>query len=136
MFCSPRQLTFTWNAQNPDDVDAYLMNISGSDDQCGSRDILHRTTENSYTCSGWSPAGQNYTLSVQAVNCGGEGPASDPVTVWLKSKQKSGATVYVCPRHFVFEDIYSHYSTATLPNPTILVHYITGVPHLRIMNLG
>ena len=81
------QLRFRWNVQNPDDVDAYLVNISGPDDQCGSRDILHRSTENSYTCSGWSPTGQNYTLSVQAVNCGGEGHASGPVTVSLQSKE-------------------------------------------------
>jgi len=86
-FPSLEQLRFRWNVQNPDDVDAYLVNISGSDDQCGSRDILHRSTENSYTCSGWSPTGQEYTLSVQAVNCGGEGPASDPVTVHLQSKK-------------------------------------------------
>ena len=86
-FPGREQLRFRWNVQNPDDVDAYLVNISGPDDQCGSRDILHRSTENSYTCSGWSPAGQNYTLTVQAANCGGEGPASDPVTVYLQSKK-------------------------------------------------
>jgi len=85
-FPSPRQLNFTWNVQNPD-VDAYLVNISGPDDQCGSRDILHRSTENTYTCSGWSPTGQEYTLSVKAVNCGGKGPANDPVTVYLRSKK-------------------------------------------------
>ena len=77
---------YTWDAP-VSDFDFYLINISGPDNQCGSRDILHRSTENSYTCSGWSPTGQNYTLSVQAVNCGGEGPASGPVTVYLLSKK-------------------------------------------------
>jgi len=77
---------YTWDAP-VSDFDFYLINISGPDNQCGSRESLHRSTENSYTCSGWSPAGQNYTLSMLAVNCGGEGPASDPVTVFLRSKK-------------------------------------------------
>jgi len=77
---------YTWDAP-VSDFDFYLINISGPDNQCGSRESPHRSTENSYTCSGWSPTGQNYTLSVQAVNCGGEGPASGPVTVFLQSKK-------------------------------------------------
>jgi len=75
-------------------------------------------------------------LSVQATNCGAEGLTSDPVTVYLKNKQLLFMYVYDTGFTLCFEDIYLHYSTATLPNPTTLVHYTTGISHLRIMNLA
>ena len=67
-------------------VDAYFVNISGPNDLCGSVNTPQRVTTPSYMCSGWrTPAGQKYSFTVQAANCGGSlrGPESDPGTVCL-----------------------------------------------------
>ena len=89
---SGQQFTITWN-EPPlnigETVDTYFVNISGPDDLCGSVNTLHRfgNSTHSYTCSGWSPAGQRYTFTVQAANCGGSqrGPESSIITVCLQS---------------------------------------------------
>ena len=69
-------------------VDAYFVNISGPDDQCGSVSTLQRfdSSTHSYICSGWMmPTGQKYIFTVAAANCGGSlrGPESEPATVCL-----------------------------------------------------
>ena len=87
-----QQFNITWNIpplSMGGTVDAYFVNTSGPDDLCGSVNTLHRfgNSTRSYTCSGWSPAGQKYTFTVQAANCGGSqrGPESSIVTVYLQS---------------------------------------------------
>ena len=88
---SGQQFTITWD-EPPlnlgETINAYFVNISGPDDLCGNVNTLQRfdSRTHSYSCSGWTPAGQNYTFTVQAANCGGDlrGPASDPVTVYLR----------------------------------------------------
>ena len=84
-----QQFAIIWNEPPLDigAVDAYFVNISGPDDQCGNVSTLQRVTTHSYTCSGWRmPTGQKYIFTVAAANCGGSlrGPKSDPVTVCLQ----------------------------------------------------
>ena len=88
---SGQQFTITWNEPPLNmggTVDTYFVNISGPDDLCGNVNTLQRfgSRTRSYACSGWIPAGQKYTFTVQAANCGGDlrGPASDPVIVYLR----------------------------------------------------
>ena len=88
-----QHFTITWD-EPPlymgETVDAYFVNVSGPDNLCGSVNTpqrLRNSTHN-YTCSGWTmpPAGQTYTFTVQAANCGGDlrGPESDTLTVSLQ----------------------------------------------------
>ena len=87
-----QQFTITWDEPplNMGEMfDAYFLNISGSDDLCGSVNTLLRFGNStcSYECSGWTvPEGQTYTFTVQAAKCGGElrGPNSGPVSVSLR----------------------------------------------------
>ena len=96
-----QQFTITWDEPPLSiggTVDTYFVNISGPDDQCGNINTLQRfgSRTRTYACSGWTPAGQRYTFTVQAANCGGNlrGLASDPVIVRLKSMLLEGF-VYV-----------------------------------------
>ena len=96
-----QQFTITWDEPPLSigaTVDTYFVNISGPDDLCGNVNILQRfgSRTHTYACSGWTPAGQRYTFTVQAANCGVNlrGRASDPVTVHLQSMLLEGF-VYV-----------------------------------------
>ena len=96
-----QQFTITWDEPPLSiggTVDTYFVNISGPDDQCGNVNTLQSfgSRTHTYACSGWTPAGQRYTFTVQAANCGGDlrGLASDPVTVHLQSMLLEGF-VYV-----------------------------------------
>ena len=94
MFPLPgQQFNITWDEpplNMGETFDAYFLNISGPDDLCGSINALQRfgNSTRSYACSRWTmpPAGQTYTFTVQAANCGGDlrGPKSGPVTVSLQ----------------------------------------------------
>ena len=88
-----QQFAITWNESQlnmHEMIDTYYINISGPDNLCGSVNTLQRfgSSTRNYTCSGWTmpPAGQMYTFTVQAANCGGvlRGPTSGPVTVSLQ----------------------------------------------------
>ena len=88
-----QHFTITWDEPplyTGETVDAYFVNVSGPDDLCGSVNTLQRlrNSTHNYTCSGWTmpPAGQTYTFTVQAANCGGDlrGPDSDTLTVSLQ----------------------------------------------------
>ena len=88
-----QQFTITWDVPplNMGEIfDAYFLNISGPNDLCGSVKTLlrFRNHTHSYICSGWLPAGQKYTFTLQAANCGGNqrGPESYSLTVCLKGK--------------------------------------------------
>ena len=92
-----QQFTITWDEpplSMGGTVDTYFVNISGPDDQCGNINTLQRfgSRTRTYPCSGWTPAGQEYTFTVQAANCGGNlrGLASDPITVHLQSTLLEG----------------------------------------------
>ena len=85
-----QQFNISWDEpplNTNETVDAYFVNISGPNDLSGSVNTLQRVTTPSYTCSGWrTPAGQKYSFTVQAANCGENlrGPESDPGTVCLR----------------------------------------------------
>ena len=71
-----QQFTITWDElplSIGGTVDTYFVNISGPDDLCGNINTLQRfgSRTRTYACSGWTPAGQRYTFTVQAANCGG-----------------------------------------------------------------
>ena len=88
-FIIPGHLVITWDEPQlnmGEAVNYYFVNISGPDDLCGNVNTLQMVTERNYSCSGWLPAGQKYTFTVQAANCGGNqrGPDSEPVTVCLQ----------------------------------------------------
>ena len=86
IFPIPRQqLTITCNEpllSMGATVDAYLVNISGPNDLCGTGNSLPNVTECSYTCRIQTvpQEGDTYTITVAAVNCGGNqrGPESPP----------------------------------------------------------
>ena len=95
-----QQFTITWNVPPlslNETVDAYFVNISGPDDLCGNVNTLQRfgSTTHTHACSGWTPAGQTYTFTVAAANCGGDlrGPESNPAIVYLQSMLR---------KHFVY----------------------------------
>jgi len=88
-----QQFTITWDEPplyKGETFDSYFLNISGPDDLCGRVNTLLRfgNHTHSYICSGWLPAGQKYTFTLQAANCGGNqrGPESYPLTVCLQGK--------------------------------------------------
>ena len=92
-FLPGQHFTITWEEPplfGGETFDAYFVNISGPDNLCGSVNTLQkfRNSTHNYTCSGWTmpPAGQTYTFTVQAANCGGDlrGPESGHVTVSLQ----------------------------------------------------
>ena len=97
------QFNITWNEpplSMGETVDTYFVNVSGPDDQCGNGNTLQRfgNSTRSYACSGWSSAGQKYTFTVQAANCGGSqrGPESNSVTVCLQGTLGHGGGSYYC----------------------------------------
>ena len=88
-----QQFTITWDEpplSMGELVDAYFVNISGPDDQCGNVNTLQRVTERNYTCSGPNTTNQIYTFTVQAVNCDGRqsGPESNRIAVSLQGMLK------------------------------------------------
>ena len=119
---------FSWDAHGPlQDSDAHLITMSGPDDLCGSRDTPFRSSENIHTCSGWSPTGQKYSLSVRAVNCGGEGPASDLASVWLQSKEiRSHCLHFVCVHDTQFYCVFSH--------TRCYIDSLNGIPSYALQN--
>ena len=85
---SGEQFNISWDEPPRGMIDTYFVNVSGPDDQCGSVNVLHRfgNSTRNYACSGWSLAGQRYTFTVAAANCGGDlrGPITRSISVFLQ----------------------------------------------------